>query len=73
MKSPTKSVNGWKGKAMNKYRDTETGAIYMEDELRREYIANAKDIAESSGVVSFREWLRNCTSKNGFLEVVTDE
>lgn len=55
------------------YRDTETGAILMEDELRREYMENSDNIAENSGAVSFREWIRNCTSNNGFLEVVTDE
>ena len=55
------------------YRDTETGAIFTEDELRREYNENAKEIAKNSGAVSFQEWIRNCTSNNGFLEVVTDE
>lgn len=55
------------------YRDTETGAILSKDELQWEYNENADDIAENSGASSFREWLRNCTSKNGFLEVVTDE
>lgn len=55
------------------YRDTETGAILTEDELRREYTVNAKEIAENSGAVSFQEWIRNCTGKNRFIEVVTDE
>lgn len=58
---------------MEMYRDTETSAILTEDELYREYIVNADDIADSSGAVSFQEWLRNCTGKNGFLEVITDE
>lgn len=66
-------ADGWKGKAMNKYRDTETGAILTGAELYRAYIANEEEIAENSGASSFREWLRNCTSKNGFLEAVTDE
>lgn len=55
------------------YRDTETGAILTEDELRREYTENYDDIADSSGASSFQEWIRNRTSNNGFLEVVTDE
>ncbi len=55
---------------MKKYRDTETGALLTEDELRREYNANVDDIAENSGAVSFWEWIRNCTSNNGFLEVL---
>lgn len=53
-----------------KYRDTETGAIYEEIDLLSEYLDNADEIRENSGARYFWEWLRNATSKNGFLEVV---
>lgn len=53
-----------------KYRDTESGEILTRDQLYAEYLENAAEIEESSGARNFSEWLRNATSKNGFLEEV---
>lgn len=55
-----------------KYRDTETGKIWDEIDLLTEYLENAAEIEESSGASNFSEWLRNATSKNGFLEEVRE-
>lgn len=53
-----------------RFRDTETGAIYDENELFAEYLENCEYIKESSGAVSFAEYIRNATGKNGFLKEV---
>lgn len=55
-----------------KYRDIETGVIYDDADLLLEYLENADAIRESSGAKTCGEWLRNATSKNGFLEEVKD-
>ena len=50
------------------YRDTENGTIYTADELKQLYTelhANGETDAET-----FADYLRNCTDKSGFLEIV---
>lgn len=58
---------------MKMYHDTELDIFYTEAEMYLLYEENAADICESSGAATYAEWIRNCTSNNGFLEVVTDE
>lgn len=53
-----------------RYKDTETGKVWEEIDLLVEYLENAAEIEENSGAKNFAEWLRNATSKNGFLELV---
>lgn len=53
-----------------RYKDTETGKVWDEIDLLVEYLENAKEIEESSGARNFAEYIRNATSKNGFLDVV---
>lgn len=53
-----------------RYKDTETGKVWKEIDLLVEYLENAAEIEESSGARNFAEYIRNATSKNGFLEVV---
>lgn len=55
---------------MKMYHDTELDIFYTEEEMHRIYEENAADIYESSGAATYAEWLRNCTSKNGFIEVL---
>lgn len=50
------------------YHDTESGEILTEDQLRQEFAvlkANGETDADT-----FCQYLRNCISKNGTLEVV---
>ena len=56
-------------KRVTMYRDTETGELISREKLKDEYTAlRAAGETESE---SFAEYVENCTSKNGTLEVVT--
>lgn len=49
------------------YIDSETGAKITDEELMDEFEALKAESPEEYDY-SFREYLRNCLSKNGFLE-----
>ena len=54
---------------MKLYRDTENGETLTEAQLKTEFeILKAEEPAEYS--YTFTEYLKNCTSKNGFLELI---
>ncbi len=52
------------------FRDTESGANISEQDLFFEFLVHSEEIRESSGATNFVDWLRNATSKDGFLEEV---
>ena len=54
---------------MRKFRDTNTGEIITEEELRKEIEEMKKEKPEEYDY-SFRNYIRNCTDKNGTLEEV---
>lgn len=51
------------------YRDTESGAYVSISDLRDEFESARADDKETYDY-SFGEFLNNCLSKNGFLDVV---
>jgi hypothetical protein len=51
------------------YKDTESGEVVTERELRAEFETLRHESPEEHDY-SFTEYIRNCTDKNGFLEVV---
>lgn len=54
---------------MRKFRDTNTGEIITEEELRKEFKELKREIPEEYNY-SFGNYIRNCTDKNGTLEEV---
>lgn len=58
-----------KRKAEVWYRDTESGAYVSIGDLRDEFESARADDEETYDY-SFGEFLNNCLSKNGFLDVV---
>ena len=52
---------------MNFYRCTETDAILTETQLKAEFETLKAQEPETYNY-TFAEYLKNCTSKNGFLE-----
>ena len=57
---------------MRKLRDTNTGEIITEEELRKEFEELKKETPEEYDY-SFNQYLLNCTSKNGMLIEITNE
>lgn len=57
---------------MRKFRDTNTGEIITEEELRKEFEELKKKTPEEYDY-SFNQYLLNCTSKNGMLIEITNE
>ena len=57
---------------MRKFRDTNTGEIIAEEELRKEFEELKKETPEEYDY-SFNQYLLNCTSKNGMLTETTNE
>ena len=57
---------------MRKFRDTNTGEIITEEELRKEFEELKKETPEEYDY-SFNQYLLNCTSKNGMLIEITNE
>ena len=57
---------------MRKFRDTNTGEIITEEELRKEFERLKKETPEEYDY-SFNQYLLNCTSKNGMLTEITNE
>ena len=57
---------------MRKFRDTNTGEIITEEELREEFEGLKKETPEEYDY-SFNQYLLNCTSKNGMLTEITNE
>lgn len=57
---------------MRKFRDTNTGEIITEEELRKEFEELKKETPEEYDY-SFNQYLFNCTSKNGMLIETTNE
>ena len=57
---------------MRKFRNTNTGEIIAEEELREEFEKLKKETPEEYGY-SFNQYLLNCTSKNGMLIEITNE
>ena len=57
---------------MRKFRDTSTGEIITEEELRKEFEKLKKETPEEYDY-SFNQYLLNCTSKNGMLIETTNE
>ena len=57
---------------MRKFRDTNTGEIITEEELRKEFEELKKETPEEYDY-SFNQYLLNCTSKNGMLIETTNE
>ena len=57
---------------MRKFRDTNTGEIITEEELREEFEELKKETPEEYDY-SFNQYLLNCTSKNGMLIEITNE
>ena len=54
---------------MKLYRDTENGEILTEAQLQKEFeTLKAEEPDEYN--YTFKEYLQNCTSKNGFLELI---
>lgn len=54
---------------MKKFRDTETGNIITEEELKAEF-EELKNGSPEEYNYTFSEYIRNCTAKNGFLEEI---
>lgn len=54
---------------MKLFRDTENGNIITEEALLREFTELKQNSPEEYSY-SFGEYVKNCTSKNGFLEEV---
>ena len=54
---------------MKLYRDTETNEILTETQLEAEFKA-LKEGQPEEYKYTFNQYLRNCTSKNGFLETI---
>ena len=54
---------------MRKFRNTNTGEIITEEELRKEFEKLKKETPEEYDY-SFGNYIRNCTDKNGTLEEV---
>lgn len=52
---------------MKRYFDIDREVILTEDEVRRVYEEECKDTDET-----FAEYLNNCTSKNGSLEIIDE-
>ena len=57
---------------MRKFRDTNTGEIITEEELRKEFEELKEETPEEYDY-SFNQYLLNCTSKNGMLIEITNE
>lgn len=57
---------------MKKFRDTNTGEIITEEDLRKEFEKLKKETPEEYDY-SFNQYLLNCTSKNGMLTEITNE
>ena len=57
---------------MRKFRDTNTGEIITEEELRKEFEELKKETPEEYDY-SFNQYLLNCTSKNGMLIEIINE
>lgn len=57
---------------MRKFRDTNTGEIITEEDLRKEFEKLKKETPEEYDY-SFNQYLLNCTSKNGMLTEITNE
>lgn len=51
------------------YRDTESGTIVLESELQAEF-ERLKFENPGEYDYTFKQYLNNCLSKNGFLEVL---
>ena len=56
---------------MKYFFDTENGNAYTETELQTEFEELQRQQPEEYSY-SFKEYLQNCTDKNGFLEEVTN-
>lgn len=54
---------------MKLFRDTELGYIMSENELKQEFEA-LKSESPDEYDYTFSEYVKNCTSKNGFLEII---
>lgn len=54
------TINGEKGKTMRKFRDTNTGEIITEEELRKEFEELKKETPEEYDY-SFNQYLLNCS------------
>ena len=52
---------------MKTYRDTETGSLITETALKEEFEKLKQEYPDEYDY-SFSEYIKNCTSKNGFLE-----
>ena len=57
------------GATMKLYRDTETGEILTEAQLKEEFEVLKAQQPETYDY-TFSQYLKNCTSKNGFLELI---
>lgn len=56
---------------MRKFKDTNTGEIITEEELRKEFEELEKETPEEYDY-SFGNYIRNCTDKNGTLEEIRE-
>ena len=54
---------------MRLYKDTENGQILTEEQIKAEFETLKAEEPETYDY-NFSEYLKNCTSKNGFLEVL---
>ena len=54
---------------MRLYRDTENGETLTEAQVKAEFEAMKAEDPQTYDY-SFEDYLQNCTSKNGFLEVM---
>lgn len=54
---------------MKTYRDTENGEILTESQLKAEFKTLKAEEPETYNY-TFKEYLKNCTGKNGFLEAI---
>lgn len=51
------------------YRDTETGETITEKQLQAEFSALQAEMPNEYSY-TFSEYIKNCTAKNGFLEIL---
>lgn len=51
-----------------KYKDTENGVIYTEAQLKAEFKTLKADDPDTYNY-TFKQYIHNCTDKNGFLTV----
>lgn len=53
------------------YRDTETGMIYTETEIEKDFAYYYKYLENDPR--TFKQYLNDCTGKNGFLELLKND